>query len=112
MTGSMTYVAETKVGAFAEIDFERLLAEQTPMIFKGLAADLPLVKAGLNSPAAAMDHLRRFYGGKPLLVFQGEPAIKGRFGYTANVDGFNFTAEQVPLDRLFQVVLDLSLIHI
>ena len=69
-------------GAFAEIDFARLIAEQTPMIFRGLAADLPLVKAGLRSPEAAMDYLRQFYGGKPVLVFKGEPEIRGRFGYT------------------------------
>ncbi len=94
-------VAETRVGAFADIDFARLIAEQTPMIFKGLAADLPLVKAGLASAAAAMDHLRPFYAGKPLLVFKGDPAIAGRFGYTAPVDGFNYTSEQMTLDRLF-----------
>ncbi len=102
----MNAVAETRVGAFAEIDFARLIAEQTPMIFRGLASNLPLVQAGLRSPEAAMAHLRQFYGGKPVLVFKGEPEIRGRFGYTPNVDGFNFTAEQVPLDRLFQVVLD------
>ena len=102
----MTKVAETQVGAFAEIDFARLIAEQTPMIFKGLAADLPLVQAGLSSPQAAMDHLRRFYGGKPVLVFRGDPSIRGRFGYTPNVDNFNFTAEQMPLDRLFGLVLE------
>ena len=106
MTGSMTYVAATKVGAFAEIDFEQLLAEQTPMIFKGLAADLPLVKAGLVSAATAMDHLRPYYGGKALQVFKGDPAIKGRFGYTADVDGFNFTAERMSLDHLFSLLLE------
>jgi len=101
----MRHVAETKVGAFAEIDFAQLIADQTPMIFRGLAADLPLVKAGLSSPVEAMDHLRRFYGGKPLLVFRGDPAIRGRFGYTPKVDGFNFTAEQMTLEQLFEVLL-------
>ena len=106
MTKPTRTVPTTQVDTLADIDFESLIAEQTPMIFKGLAADLPLVKAGLSSATAAMDHLRRFYGGKPLLVFRGDPAIKGRFGYTPNVDGFNFTAEQMTLDRLFGLLLE------
>ena len=94
-------VTTTRVDALADIDFARLIDAQTPMVFKGLALDLPLVKAGLRSAAAAMDHLRPFYAGKPLLVFKGDPAIKGRFGYTPGVDGFNYTHENMPLDRLF-----------
>ncbi len=106
MTGATAKVGVTTVGAFADIDFEGLIATQTPMIFKGLASNLPLVKAGLKSAAAAMDHLRPYYGGKPLLVFKGEAAIKGRFGYTDTVDAFNFTSEQMTLDRLFSLLLE------
>lgn len=102
----MVKVAETTVGAFADIDFERLIDDQTPMIFKGLAADLPLVRAGLISAGAAMDHLRPFYSGKPLFVFKGDPAIKGRFGYTAEVDGFNYAHENMSLDRLFALLTE------
>lgn len=104
MTGSPAKVPETRVGRFADIDFARLIDEQTPMIFKGLAADLPLVRAGLQSAAAAMDHLRPFYTGKPLFVFTGDPAIKGRFGYTPQVDGFNYSYENMTLDRLFDLL--------
>jgi len=103
MTGS---VATTTVGTFADIDLERLIDDQTPMIFKGLAANLPLVKAGLSAAPAAMDYLRPYYGGKPLLVFKGDSSIKGRFGYAANVDGFNFSSEQMTLDRLFGLLLE------
>ena len=105
MTGTPAPVAETTVGAFADIDFAQLIDTQTPMIFKGLAADLPLVKAGLTSAAAAMAHLRPFYSGKPLLVFKGDPAIKGRFGYTPQVDGFNYAHEHLSLDALFDLLL-------
>ncbi|HWU51074.1 MAG TPA: cupin-like domain-containing protein [Asticcacaulis sp.] len=99
-------VATTRVDAFADIDFARLIADQTPMVFKGLAADLPLVKAGLQSAEAAMDHLRPFYQGKPLLVFTGDAAIHGRFGYTPEVDGFNFTSGRMSLDHLFDLLLE------
>lgn len=106
MTAAATKVDATRVESFADIDFERLIDAQTPMIFKGLAANLPLVKAGLVSASAAMDHLRPFYGGKPLLVFKGDPSIRGRFGYTADVDDFNYTAEHMALDRLFGLLLE------
>lgn len=106
MTLPTANVAETRVGRFADIDFERLIDDQTPMIFKGLAGDLPLVRAGLVSAAAAMDHLRPFYAGKPLTVFRGDPAIAGRFGYTADVDGFNYTSGQMTLERLFERLLE------
>lgn len=95
-------VAASRIEAFEAIDFAGLIAAQTPMIFKGLTADLPLVKAGLDSADAAMAHLTPFYSGKPLLVFQGPPEIHGRFGYTPQVDGFNFTSERMTLDALFE----------
>ena len=104
MTAPVRQVATTRIGAFAEIDFQRLIDEQTPMVFKGLAADLPLVRAGLVSDEAAMQHLLPYYGGKPLLVFKGEPSIRGRFGYTPEVDDFNFTSEHMTLDRLFDLL--------
>lgn len=106
MTISAAKVATTKVEAFADIDFERLIDQQAPMIFKGLAADLPLVQAGLISAEAAMDHLRPYYAGKPLLVFKGDSSIGGRFGYTPNVDGFNYTSEQMTLERLFGLLIE------
>ena len=104
MTAPVRQVATTRIGAFAEIDFQRLIDEQTPMVFKGLAADLPLVRAGLVSDEAAMQHLLPYYGGKPLLVFKGEPPIRGRFGYTPEVDDFNFTSEHMTLDCLFDLL--------
>jgi hypothetical protein len=104
MSGPKTNVSSVQVGAFADIDFARLIADQTPMVFKGLARHLPLVQAGLASPAAAMDHLRPFYSGKPLFVLKGPPEIKGRFGYNAAVDGLNYAYENMTLDRLFALV--------
>jgi len=106
MTQPTIKVAETRVDSFADIDFEHLIDAQIPIIFKGLADGLPLVRAGLVSAAAAMDHLRPLYAGKPLTVFRGDPAIKGRFGYTADIDGFNYTAGQMTLDELFGLLLD------
>ena len=104
MTGPTANVPAVHVEAFADIDFARLIAEQTPMVFKGLALGLPLVQAGLTSSAAAMDYLLPFYSGKPLFVMAGDPSIKGRFAYNAAVDGFNYTHGQMTLERLFELV--------
>lgn len=106
MTQSISKVAETKVDSFEEIDFERLIDDQKPIIFRGLAAGLPLVRASTASTVAAMDHVRAYYLGKPLTVFRGDPAIAGRFGYTSDIDGFNFTATQMTLDNFFSLLLE------
>jgi hypothetical protein len=51
------------------------------MVFKGLARDWPLVRAGLESAEAAMDYLSSHDRGGRLLAYVGEPEIKGRFFY-------------------------------
>ena len=89
------------------LPFERLLAEQTPVVFKGFARDWPLVRAGLESPAAAADYLKGFYSGKPVTVYTGEPEIKGRFFYNDDVSGMNFQAGRAALGD----VLDNLLAH-
>ncbi len=104
MTGSNAHIEATHVAAFEDIDFARLIADQTPMIFKGLAAHLPLVQAGLVSAETAMDHLRPFYSGKPLFVLKGEASIEGRFGYTPTIDGLNYTYENMGLDTFFDLL--------
>ncbi len=85
------------------IPYDQLLAEQSPVILKGLARDWPLIQAGLRSPAAAMDELKRFYQGKPVTVFTGEPG--GRFFYNADVSGFNFTAGRAALGEVLDTIL-------
>src|SRR4051812_22304414 len=81
-----------------------LAAAQRPVIFKGLAADWPLVRAGLASPQAAMDYLKRFDAGRPVVLYTGPPEIGGRFFYDAAMTGLNFRTERAGLsdvlDRL------------
>lgn len=92
----------------AGLPFERLLADQRPVIFKGAARDWPLVRAGLASAQAAADYLKGFYAGKPVTAYTGAPAIKGRFFYNDDVNGMNFQADRVPLGD----VLDRILAHL
>ncbi|OAN57650.1 cupin [Sphingomonas sp. TDK1] len=86
------------------LPFERLMAEQTPTILKGVAADWPLVRAGLQSAGAAMDLLRRFDAGRPVVTFIGAPEINGRFFYDEAVTGLNFAGRREPLTALLDAM--------
>jgi hypothetical protein len=73
-------------------DWEALIARDRPLLFKGAAADWPLVAAGLKSPRHAADMLLETQSGAPVVVFRGAPEIHGRFFYNDAMDGFNFAA--------------------
>ena len=81
-----------------------LIAEDRPAILRGIARDLPIVAAGRQGSAHAIDWLRQFDGGRPVTAYVGAPAIAGRFGYTDALDGLNFARERGALgdylDRL------------
>ena len=74
------------------IPYDQLMAEQTPVIMKGVARDWPLVQAGLRSPQSAMDDLKGFYQGRPVTLFVAAPELNGRFFYNDAVTGFNYQA--------------------
>ena len=89
---------ETTVAQPAGIPFDAILAGQTPMIFKGLARDWPLVRAGLDSSQAARDYIRAHDQGGRVVGYTGDPAIKGRFFYDETLTAMNFKAERAPLE--------------
>lgn len=76
---------------------EALVASGRPAILKGVARDWPLVRAGAESPDAAMRYLAAFDTGKPVTGYVGAPDIKGRFHYNDAVTGMNFAAERITL---------------
>jgi hypothetical protein len=86
------------------IPFDRLMAEQAPVILKGVAADWPLVRAGLASAEAAMDLLQRFDAGRPVVTFTGAPDIGGRFFYDEAVTGLNFASRRTPLVAVLEAM--------
>lgn len=93
---------ETTVATAAEIPFEAVLAGQTPMLFKGLARDWPLVQAGLQSGQAARDYIRAHDRGGRVVGYTGDPAIGGRFFYDDTRTAMNFKAERAPLETFLQ----------
>ena len=86
----------------ARLGVDVLIERQTPLVIEGAARDWPLVGAGREGPLAAIAYLSRFYGGRPGVVYVGEPSIGGRFFYDATATGMNFTAERAPLDAVMQ----------
>ncbi len=102
MTTPARKVIETTVASARDIPFDAVLQGQTPMIFKGLAGEWPLVRKGLESPRAAMDYLRANDRGGRLLAYVGEPAIKGRFFYDDSRTAMNFRAERAGLDDILR----------
>lgn len=93
---------ETTVATPAEIPFDAVLAGQTPMLFKGLVRDWPLVQAGLKSSQAARDYIRAHDQGGRVVGYSGEPSIKGRFFYDETLTAMNFKAERAPLETFLQ----------
>ena len=102
MTSPPRKILTTTVASAAEIPFEAVLHGQTPMLFKGLARDWPLVRLGLESPRAAMDYLLAHDRGERLLAYVGEPAIRARFFYDDSRTAMNFRAERIVLDAFLQ----------
>ncbi len=77
------------------IPYAELLAAQTPAILRGVACDWPLIAAARESDAAAIDYLKRFDAGAPVVGFTGAPEIEGRFHYNADLTGFNFEGTRI-----------------
>src|SRR6188768_1729103 len=77
---------------------DEVLASTEPLVLRDLAADWGIVRAALESQAAATAYLRRFYKDSSVVVMSGEPAIGGRFFYNDDLSGFNFKTYRTGLD--------------
>ncbi|WP_242101784.1 cupin-like domain-containing protein [Lysobacter sp. M2-1] len=77
---------------------DALLHSGQPVVLRGLVADWPVVRAARDSPHAACAYLARFDPARmPVVATVGPPEIGGRFFYNADMSGFNFRQQQVPL---------------
>lgn len=92
-----TRVREVEGAIATDISLDELVADNRPTIFRGLAADWPLVAAGQRGAAEAIAYLKRFDGGRPIVGYTGDAAIGGRFFYRDDWSGLNFEAQRVGL---------------
>lgn len=82
-----------------------LIAAGRPAILRGIARDLPMVKAGMAGPEAAIAWLKQFDGGRPVTAFVGDPAIGGRWGYEPSCARLNFARERGSLSAYLDRIL-------
>jgi hypothetical protein len=87
------------------IPYGELIEAGEPAILKGVARDWQLVRRGLESAASAVAYLKGFAGQRPVVVYRGEAAHRGRFFYNDDFSGFNFTAQRCPLGGTLDAIL-------
>lgn len=87
---------------------EDIVAAGEPLLLKGLVADWPAVRAGLQSVEDGVGYLRRFHRDATVGAWIGGPEIRGRFFYDDDLTGFNYRPVMVKLD----VVLERLLHHL
>ncbi len=81
-----------------------VLQSTRPVVLKGLVANWPAVRAGLESVQSASAYLRKFYRDATVGALLGAPDIEGRFFYNHDLSGFNFRAVKLKLDVLLDEV--------
>lgn len=81
----------------------RLAGAERPFVVRGLAADWPLVRAGLESGDAARAYLNSLGRETKLTGTIGEPGGGERLFYNAEM-GMNFRSAQGPLDGFLQLM--------
>lgn len=75
-----------------------------PVILRQLVVDWPIVKAGIQSNDDADQYLRRFYSGRPVTYYYGDPAINGRVFYNSDFTGFNFQRSEANLNSVLNLL--------
>ncbi|WP_428960005.1 cupin-like domain-containing protein [Xanthomonas oryzae] len=82
-----------------------ILCSTTPLVLRGLVRAWPLAQAGARSAQAAAAYLRGFDRGQAVVAQVGPPDIGGRFFCNADMSGFNFRPERVPLGVVLDTLL-------
>ena len=77
-----------------------ILSSTQPLLLRGLVANWPMVRAALQSSAAARAYVLQFYRDATVGAFLGMPDIEGRFFYNDDITNFNFRAVKIKLDTV------------
>lgn len=99
----------TPIREYRDVD-RRLLDEEIrpsrqPAILRGVGAEWLAVRAAREGAEAAVAYLKRFSHAEPVNAIVGEPEIAGRFFYTPDLKGLNFTRGRSPLDPFLDRLL-------
>jgi len=96
-------IAETRDVTVADLSDELLMSDQ-PLVVRGLAADWPAVKHGLESEDGIIDYLRGFDSGNTVTALHMPPEAAGRIFYTEDMSAFNFEYRRMALKEALQQV--------
>lgn len=77
-----------------------------PVIFRKAGIDLPIVQAALQSHRQLSDYLMSHHANLPVTVYRADRSTRGRFHYTAEIDGFNFTGSRGDLQQVLSELAD------
>ena len=82
------------IAEWHDVTFERFRDEifprSRPAVLRGLVAQWPAAQAGMQSPQAFSDYLKRFDRGAQVGILIAPPALEGRFFYSDDMRGYNF----------------------
>lgn len=95
------------VSAGPETLSDDVLEGGVPVVLRGVASHWPMAQAARASAEDAVAYLRRFEAREapPVVATVGPPEIEGRFFYNADMSGFNFRQEKVPLGVALSTLL-------
>jgi hypothetical protein len=82
-----------------------VMASGTPAVLRGLVRQWPAVAAGRRGGAAVVEYLRRFDNGTPVDAIMTPPEVAGRVFYNADMSGFNFVRNRLPVSAVAEQVL-------
>ena len=88
---------EVDAGSIAgEAQFQRdVVGACRPLVLRGLVSAWPVVHCATRSPQDLREYLTRFDAGRDTEIFIGDAAIEGRYYYTDDLAGFNFTRRRM-----------------
>ena len=90
----------------AKLFHETIVPAARPAVLKGLVADWPAVREGLNAPADLAGYIAGFAGDRSIKALSVGTEAEGRFFYTPDLRGFNFDSAQRPLRDLLQQLIE------
>lgn len=100
----MTAVAE--IGAMSEPRqfLRNVVLPCRPVILRGQVAEWPVVRAGATA-AELKTYLSRMDAGGEMDAFFGDPGIAGKYYYSADLAGFNFTRRRMAFGAALDLIL-------
>ena len=76
---------------------QNIVPQHQPVVLRGIVKDWPVVQYALRSPSAVCDYLKAFDSGADVNAIMTPPGTGGHVGYSANLDGFSFVRNRLPL---------------